>query len=250
VTWPGHATVHLALPGLTVLTDPLFATRLGPLRRHGPRPDPGALTPPDVVLVSHAHPDHFAAASLRRVPGTPLIVVPRGLARQTLRGRPGAAVEELRAGDSIRVRDWAITAVPARHWRSPLVPEVRAIGFLVEGPVGVWFAGDTGRFPAMAELAGRVDLALLPIGRWGPQPTPGHLTPRTAALTAAMVEARVVVPIHWGTLYPAGLERLLPGPLREPARRFVREAARHAPRTEVRILEPGGSVRLDLPARA
>lgn len=249
MTWPGHATVHLSLPGLTLLTDPLFATRLGPLRRHGPRPDPGALPPPDVVLVSHAHPDHFAAASLRRVPGRPVILVPRGLGRRAGRARRGATVEELRAGDTIRLLDWTITAVPARHWRSPLVPEVRSIGFLLEGPVGVWFAGDTSRFAAMADLAGRVDLALLPIGRWGPQPTPGHLTPRTAAQAAATVQARVVVPIHWGTLYPAGLERLLPGPLREPARRFVREAAHYAPHTDVRVLEPGGSVRLDLPVR-
>jgi L-ascorbate metabolism protein UlaG (beta-lactamase superfamily) len=249
VTWVGHSTVQLALPGLTVLTDPFFASRLGPLRRHGPAPDPQALAEPDVVLVSHAHPDHFHPPSLRHLRGTPLVVAPRGLRRRIDRARPGAGVEELRPGEAVEVAGWRVTAVPARHWRSPLEPVVPAIGFLLEGPVGAYFAGDTSRFAGMAELAGRVDLALLPIGRWGPQPTPGHLGPRTAALVAGAIGARVVVPIHWGTLYPLGLERLLPGPLREPAPRFEAAARRDAPATEVLVLAPGDTGTVALPAR-
>jgi L-ascorbate metabolism protein UlaG (beta-lactamase superfamily) len=101
----------------------------------------------------------------------------------------------------------------------------------------------------MSELAGRVDVALLPIGRWGPQPTPGHLTPGTAARVAATTGARVVVPIHWGTLYPLGLGRLIPGPLRQPGERFARACAELAPGVDVRLLEPGQAADLELPVR-
>jgi L-ascorbate metabolism protein UlaG (beta-lactamase superfamily) len=96
----------------------------------------------------------------------------------------------------------------------------------------------------MAALAGRVDLALLPVGRWGPHVSPGHLSPDTAAEVARDVGARFAVPVHWGTLYPAGL----PGGsnLTQPATRFTRSAERVAPDLQVLALEPGEETRIDL----
>jgi L-ascorbate metabolism protein UlaG (beta-lactamase superfamily) len=231
---------------LTLLTDPLFRSRLGPLRRHGPVPDPAALPHLDVVLVSHAHPDHFDPASLRRVPGHPLVIVPRGIGP-----RIGAVVRpdrlrEVNLGDVVEHGPWRIHAVRARHWRWPFAPQARALGYLIEGPIGVYFAGDTDEFTGMRELAGRVDLALLPIGRWGPQPTPGHLTPESAARVAATIEARAVVPIHWGTFYPAGLERVYARALLEPPQALLEHAARLAPRADIRPLTPGATAAVEV----
>ena len=237
VRWLGHSTVLVELPGLTVLTDPFLRRRLGPLRRHGRLPNPTALPIPDAVLISHGHPDHFDRWSIRRLPGEPLVVVPHGLG--TLARRAVGRIHELRVGQSVDCHDWRIHAVPARHWRWPLAPRARSIGYLVEGPVTVYFAGDTGLFRGLDALAGRVDVALVPIGRWGPQPTPGHLTPETAAQLVATIRPRAVVPIHWGTLYPVGLHRVLPAALREPATQFLEATARLAPDTDVRVLEVG-----------
>src|SRR3954452_9111471 len=47
----GHATVVLDLAGIRVMTDPFLRDRLGPLRRHGPVPQPGAIGPIDVVAI-------------------------------------------------------------------------------------------------------------------------------------------------------------------------------------------------------
>jgi L-ascorbate metabolism protein UlaG (beta-lactamase superfamily) len=212
-------------------------------------PNPASLPDPDLVLISHAHPDHFDRRSLRSVPGDPLVVVPRGMAPAVRRTVPRLRVREVRLGDVVSHGGWAIHTVRARHWRWPMSPVAQSVGYLVEGLLGIYFAGDTGAFRGMRELAGRVDLALLPIGRWGPQPTPGHLTPESAAAAAATIQARAVVPIHWGTLYPRGLERVAPGPLREPADQFRRALERDSPETKACVLEPGGSVRLRLPAR-
>ena len=249
VGWLGHSTVLVELPGLTFLTDPFFRDRLGPLRRHGPTPDPSELPGPDLVLISHAHPDHFDRGSVRHLPGDPLLIVPRGMAAAVSRAAPRARIREVRVGDVVEHGGWAVHAVTARHWRWPLSPAARSLGFLVEGPLGIYFAGDTSVFTGMRDLAGRVDLALLPIGRWGPQLTPGHLTPETAAGVAATIGARVVVPIHWGTLYPRGLERLAPAPLREPAEQFRRALERKAPDAVARALEPGESTIVSLPVR-
>ncbi len=209
-------------------------------------PDPVKLPHLDVVLISHAHPDHFDRWSLRRVPGHPLVIVPRGMATPTGRVVRPDRLREVRLGEIVEHGPWRIHAVRARHWRWPFAPQARAIGYLIEGPLGVYFAGDTDEFTGMRELAGRVDLALLPIGRWGPQPTPGHLTPESAARVAATIRARVVVPIHWGTFYPAGLDRVYARALVEPPAALVQHAAQHAPRTEIRALTPGERTTLEL----
>ena len=81
LTWLGHSTVLVELPGLTIVTDPFFRDRLGLLRRHGPTPDPARLPAADLVLISHAHPDHFDPASIRALGGSPHLLVPTGMAR-------------------------------------------------------------------------------------------------------------------------------------------------------------------------
>lgn len=248
LTYVGHSTVLIEAEGLRCLTDPFLRDRLGPLRRHGPTPDPGAIGPLDLVLVSHAHPDHFDPRSLGRLQGDPLVIVPHGLGRAAQ--RTGRRVRAMRVGESHELGDWTITAVPARHLRWPFEARARAVGYLLEGPTSLYFAGDTGYFPGMADLHGRADIALLPIGRWGPHPGPGHLDADGAAAVAALIAARVVVPIHWGTLYPRGLDRAYRRPLDRPAVAFEAAMARRAPDCDARILAPGEASEVSLPMRA
>lgn len=223
----------------------MLRDRLGPLRRHGPHPDPADLGRIDVVLVSHAHPDHFDRSSLRALDGSPVVIVPRGLGGRVRRATPN--VREIVVGESAALAPgWSVEAVAARHWRWPVAPAVATIGYVVTGPDGrgIYFPGDTSRFAGMRRLAGRVDLALLPVGRWGPHGGPGHLSPRTAAEVAADVGARIALPIHWGTFYPRGLRA---GPrLTDPPIRFRSWAERLAPDLEILLLEPGGFGRVEL----
>ena len=111
--------------------------------------------------------------------------------------------------------------------------------------VSVYFAGDTGRFPEMRDLAGAVDVALLPVWTWGPHLGPGHLGPRSAAEALLDIRPKIALPIHWGTLYPSQLHRVWRAPLHEPGDRFATHAARIAPDVDVRVLRPGEDVTLD-----
>ncbi len=237
ITWVGHATVLIEVGGRRFLTDPFLRDRLGPLRRHGGAVDMAALGRVDAVLLSHAHPDHFDRRSLRRLEGDPLMVVPTGLGRVV--ERMGLVARELAVDERMDVGGIGVTAVPAHHGRWPRHPSAIALGYLVEGPPSVYFAGDTSSFRDLGRLAGRVDVALLPIGSWGPHAAPWHLGPRGAARLANRIDARVVVPIHWGTLYPAGLARVWSGPLDKPAVQFRTACAALAPATELRVLAPG-----------
>jgi L-ascorbate metabolism protein UlaG (beta-lactamase superfamily) len=240
VRFVGHSTTLIDIGGIRVLTDPFLRSRLGPLARHGPLPDPGELAA-DVVLVSHGHPDHFDRRSIEALPGDPLIVVPQRLGGR-LRGT--ARVREVGAGESVVIGGVTITAVPARHWISPGAPRAQPLGFLLDAGPRVYFAGDTGPYAGMRDLALDVDLALLPVWTWGPHLGPGHLGPRSAAEVARHIGAKAVVPIHWGTLYPRHLHRVWSGPLRDPGDRFAGHVRRLAPATEVHVLRPGEAITL------
>ncbi len=238
VRFIGHATVLLELGGVRVMTDPFLRRRLGPLQRHGPVPEPDDLGEIDVVVVSHGHADHFDLASLGAVAGRPTVVVPRGLGGRASRAVAGEVVEVV-AGEEITVGPLTVTACRARHWVTPGAVRAEPLGYVLEAGPSVYFAGDTGRMPEMHELAGGVDLALLPVWTWGPHLGPGHMGPRSAAEALADIRPAAAVPIHWGTLYPHRLHRVWERPLREPGDRFAAHAARLAPAVDVRVLRPG-----------
>jgi L-ascorbate metabolism protein UlaG (beta-lactamase superfamily) len=245
LTWVGHATVLLELGGARLLTDPLLRTRLGHLRRHGARPSPEVTEDIDAVLVSHVHLDHLDVRSLRSVARGARVIAPRGAGR-LLRRIGFAEVNEVDPGDRVTVGDATITALPAVHdaRRRPLGALVATLGFDVAGTQRVYFAGDTELFDGMGSLAGRVDVALLPVWGWGPSLGPGHMDPLSAARAVALVRPAVAVPIHWGTFFPVGLEALRGSALVEPPRVFARHVAELAPEVEVRVLAPGDELAL------
>lgn len=246
LTWLGHSTVLVELDGVRLLTDPVLSRRVTYLRRHAPVLEaPGDL---DAVLVSHAHWDHLDVRTLARLGRSLTVVLPRGAA-SLLRRRGFERVVELDVGEETRIGSVVVRAVPAEHdaSRGPLGLKSQALGFVISGSRRIYFAGDTDLFPGMAELADRLDLALVPIWGWGPSLGRGkHMDPERAAEALTLLRPRVAVPIHWGTYHPFHLGLLqAPRYLREPAERFVRAAAETAPDVEVRLLQPGETLSLD-----
>lgn len=228
LTFLGHATMLVEVGGLRVLTDPILVDRLTFLARVARPVDPGLYEGIDVVLVSHLHMDHLDRLSLARIRGDPEIVVGPGAAGLT-RGWGWPRVTELAPGASHRIGDVTITATPAAHpgSRPPFGPRGTAVGYLLEsGPARLYFAGDTDLFPEMETMIeGELDVALLPIGGWGPRLGSGHLDPVRAAEAAARLNPRFAVPIHWGTLWPYGLGRVSGARLAGPPGEFERQLA-------------------------
>jgi L-ascorbate metabolism protein UlaG (beta-lactamase superfamily) len=227
--------------GVRLLTDPVLRGRVAHLRRHGPAPRPPSRI--DAVLISHLHHDHLDVASLRRLASRPRVVVPKG-AGGAMAGA-GTPAEELAPGEATEVEGVRVEAVraehPSRRW--PLAgPDAEPVGFLIGSSPSVYFAGDTDLFPEMADFA-PVDVALLPVAGWGPKLGPGHLNPERAARAAALLRARVAIPIHWGTLHPRMTRR---GEwFSSPGEQFAAQVAAVAPEVEVRVLSPGEATSVD-----
>lgn len=256
----GHSTVRLELAGSVVLTDPVLTDRVGPLRRVSPLPDRAHFADTDLVLLSHLHGDHLHLPSLRRLPCTARVVVPRGAGRW-LRGRGVRNVDELAPGEELEHGALRVHGVPAAHSghrfgpRSTHGPQAAAMGHVIEsGSHRIYAAGDTDLFAGMANL-GPLDAALLPVWGWGPSLGPGHLDPHRAAEAVGLLRPRVAVPVHWGTLAVSGLPRL-PGQigarmrrlLVEPPQRFAGAVVAAGERTRVLVTEPGAAVALPDPA--
>jgi L-ascorbate metabolism protein UlaG (beta-lactamase superfamily) len=193
----GHATWLLQFPGLTVLTDPVFATHAGPFGLLGPkRVQPaalrlGELPRIDVVLLSHNHYDHLDLSALRWLTRhrQPAIIAPLGL-KAWLEERGVAGVAQLDWWESrFPQAGVEVTCTPAQHWssRAPW-DRCRTLwgGFMLRTAAGaVYFGGDSGWGPHFAEIParlGRPGLALLPIGAYEPRwfMEPVHMNPAEA----------------------------------------------------------------------
>ena len=228
LTFIGHSTFLLQLPGLTVLTDPVFSDRCSPVTWAGPRRarPPGlslqSLPPIDLVLVSHNHYDHLDLRSLRRVAGRgdPEVITTLGNER-LMRDAGFALVHALDWWDSRVCGPVHVTATPARHFsrRGPRdMNRSLWAGFSLASDAGdVLFAGDSGAGPHWATIRDRLgapDLALLPIGAYEPRwlMAPVHMNPAEAVQAHRELGARQSVGMHFGTF------QLTDEPVDEPER--------------------------------
>jgi L-ascorbate metabolism protein UlaG (beta-lactamase superfamily) len=257
----GHSTVRIELGDRVLLTDPVLTGRVGPLARVAPALSPDSWSGVDTVLISHLHGDHLHLPSLRLLGRATRLIVPRG-AGDWLRRRGFTRVREILPGEEIDDGELRITGTTAEHsghrWGPRLThgPQAPAVGHLVESAQSrIYAAGDTDLFDGMAELGERrLDVALLPVWGWGPTLGPGHLDPWRAARAVELLRPRFAVPVHWGTLAPAGLCRVpfgwgarMRGLLAGPPREFAAAVSGAGSVTEVVVTEPGEHV---LPARS
>jgi L-ascorbate metabolism protein UlaG (beta-lactamase superfamily) len=233
-------------PDERILTDPVLSDRIGLLRRVASSLDPDLHARIDVVLLSHLHLDHFDAPSLRLLGPDVRVVVPIG-AGPLLHELGFEHVDELGPRERLAIGSVTVTATAAVHggFRPPFGPRAAAVGYLVEeAGARIYFAGDTDVFPGMAELAGDLDVALLPVWGWGPSLGRGHLDPKRAAGAVRLLRPRYAIPIHWGTLWPLGFGRVRAGRLSNPPLEFAALAAAAHPDGTVLVTPPGQRVSL------
>ena len=231
--WIGHATVLINFFGIKILTDPVLFPRIG-IRLPGFTIGPKRLTAPalefhelpkiDVVLLSHAHFDHFDLRTLHRFDETTCVVTAPNTA-DLLKWTRLRDVTELRWGEekSLTTSAGAVTisAFQVKHWGARKQRDTYRgyNGYVMEsrsrGRRRILFGGDTTMTNTFAELSqhGPVDLAIMSIGAYNPW-IQSHCTPEQAVEMATAAGAQFIMPVHHQTF------RLSFEPFREPIERF------------------------------
>lgn len=236
-TWLGHATLLLKMDGFTILTDPVLGSyagiwlglfTLGIKRLVAPPLIVPELPAIDLVLLSHAHMDHFDIPTLRKLEKPSTTVVTAHATSDLLRVGRYRAVHELRWGQRVAVGPAEIRAVEVNHWGARMRNDTwRGYnGYVIEaGRHRVLFAGDTAITHTLGELRSSrpFDLAIMPIGAYNPW-IRRHCTPEQAWRMGNAAGAEHLIPVHHRTF------QLSQEPVTEPLERFMAAAGAHQDR--------------------
>lgn len=228
--WISHATVLINFFGIKILTDPVLFSRVG-IRLPGLTIGPKRLTAPalqfhelpqiDLVLLSHAHFDHFDLRTLHRFNKCTSVITAPNTA-DLLRWTRLRDIAELRWGEQKSVNTAAgavtVSAFEVKHWGARTQrDDYRGYnGYLIErNGRRILFAGDTAMTDSFAKLRQhrQIDLAIMSIGAYNPW-IQSHCDPEQAVEMATAAGAQFIMPVHHQTF------RLSFEPLREPIERF------------------------------
>jgi L-ascorbate metabolism protein UlaG (beta-lactamase superfamily) len=226
--WIGHSTVLISIDGFTILTDPVFSTRIGvrmgPVtvglkRLVEPAAALGEVPRPDLILLSHAHMDHFDIPTLRRLEHRGTRVITASNTSDLLRTGKYASVEELRWDETARAGPASVRAIEVNHWGARMRSDTYRSynGYVIEaGRYRVLFAGDTAYTDSFRSVRSSkpVDLAIMPIGAYNPW-IHVHCNPEQAMAMANHAGAEFVLPVHHRTF------QLSREPLGEPLERLL-----------------------------
>lgn len=183
----GHASLRIEVNDLVIHVDPWSN-----VADYAMQPDA------DLVLVTHAHQDHFDPAALEQVAADGTVFVMDGVSAEQFGGEATA----LANGETYEFEGITITAVPAynvarmRDDGTPYHAQGEFKGYLLDfGDLRVHVAGDTECVPEFADL-GEVDVSFLPIN------LPFTMPPEEAAACYRTISPAVAVPYHQGDSDP------------------------------------------------
>lgn len=231
--WLGHSTVLIKVDGFTILTDPILGSRcgvrVGPLtvglkRLVAPALLRSQLPPIDLVLLSHAHFDHFDRATLRSLERARTRVITASATRDLLRVGRYRAVRELGWGESMQVGSVLVRALQVSHWGARMRTDTHRgyNGYLIEsGRRRIVFGGDTAYTDLFRDVrtSRPVNLAILPIGAYDPW-IYAHCNPEQAWRMGRDCQAEFILPVHHQTF------KLSREPFYEPIERLLQAAGR------------------------
>ncbi len=194
LTYYGHSTFQLETGDTTLLFDPFFA--------ENPHTDVTAdAFDPDVLLLTHAHFDHYSDVEGVLAGSDPLVIANFEITQRVSQDYDHDAIQPLNEGADVEF-DWGtVESVHARH--SSSFPDGSyggvPLGFVLGLEDGVVYnTGDTAPFAEMQWIGDLwdVDLMLAPVGNVFTMGIHGALH------AAEMVEPNRVAPLHYDTFPP------------------------------------------------
>lgn len=211
ITWIGHSTFLIQMNGLNIITDPVWAGRLG-FQKRLTAPGIALIDLPeiDVVVISHGHYDHLDFPTIKSLKGNPTYYVPVGLGH-AFKKRKYKNVIESNWYDSFEQNNMTFSFVPAQHWTKRTLTDTNTShwgGWIIEYMEhSIYFVGDTGYFRGFQDIAKKFNIhtVLMPLGAYEPEwfMKVSHINPEDAVKAFLEVKGRLFIPMHYGAYHLA-----------------------------------------------
>ena len=234
VMWLGHAGLLIELAGKRILVDPVLGNRpsptqaFGPAKRFHPAPISIKQLPHiDYIVISHNHYDHLDYEFINAIKHRNIkYLLPLGLgATFKYWGVKVNNIYEVNWHEQLQLDNLTFTAADAKHYSGRFLNDRNASfwnSWIIEGNNEKMFiSGDSGFIDAyknIGEQYGPFDLAALAIGAYHRLWPENHKTPEEAWQAFKDLQAKKMLPVHWGTF------DLALHPWAEPIERLIEAA--------------------------
>jgi len=212
--WFGHSSFLLKLDGKNILIDPMLGDVpaphpwLGGKRYSKELPiEIQKLPQIDIVLISHDHYDHLDYGSIQLLnEKVSQFMVPLGVGAHLREwGIDSLKIQELDWWQESTFENIEFAFTPSRHFSGRgLTDRFSTLwgSWVIKGKSkNLYFSGDSGygeHFKEIGEKFGPFDFAMMECGQYNEKWADIHMMPEETAKASSEINAKKVMPIHWG----------------------------------------------------
>ncbi|MCL6265904.1 MBL fold metallo-hydrolase [Flagellimonas myxillae] len=212
--WYGHSAFLLQMEGKNILIDPMLGDvpaphpLLGGNRFNKELPITIEKLPKiDAVLISHDHYDHLDYGSIKKLKDkVGRFYVPLGVGvHLEAWDVPKDKIEELDWWQDVTLDGLQFVCTPAQHFSGRKLNNGQSTlwsSWVIKSEKErIFFSGDSGysdHFKQIGETHGPFDFAMLECGQYNKLWPDIHMFPEETALAGVDLNAKMIMPIHWG----------------------------------------------------
>lgn len=212
--WFGHSAFLLQIDTRTILIDPMFGKVaaphdwLGANRFNSEMPiEIERLPKIDAVLISHDHYDHLDYKSIKKLKDkVEMFYTPLGVGvHLEAWGVEKERISELDWWQDVKFKELKFICTPAQHFSGRKFNNRQSTlwsSWVIQSRFeSIFFSGDSGYGPHFKEIGkafGPFDFAMVECGQYNKMWPDIHMFPEETAQVGIDLDAKLVMPIHWG----------------------------------------------------
>jgi L-ascorbate metabolism protein UlaG (beta-lactamase superfamily) len=214
--WFGHSSFLLQLDGKNILIDPMLGKTPAPHPLIGVKRFTSELPIKiqelpkiDAIIISHDHYDHLDYESILILKEkTDKFFVPLGVGTHLKAwGIDSTDITEHNWWDETEFLGITLAFTPSRHFSGRGLTNASSTmwgSWVIKGKTkNIYFSGDSGYGPHFKEIGekyGPFDFAMMECGQYNEKWSNIHMLPEETAQASLDVKAKIMMPIHWGSL--------------------------------------------------